>query len=1642
MSEAPVAVRPSRGLGSAQQVVWTGQRAAPDVPLANMATLTHFDRPVDAERLADAFARVVESSDALRTVVHERQGVPVPTVCAAPPGSTEVIELGPGELADWVVERVGVPLDLATCGYDSVLLRLADGQIAWYLCLHHVITDATSSSLVYRATAAAYEGRPFTTGSYREHLRGLEYRRQSRPWRRAAEHWAADEPEPADPLALFGPRRPATTRNHRTPVEVGAERRAGLERLLAGELASFSPDLTRLAFVATCLAVQLHRVAGLSTMRIGIPIHHRGTDDERDLVGLLMELYPITVAVGADDTFRDVYDRALRSAITTLRRAEPGAGPRQDFEVVLNLVPAAFGPFGTIGARTEWVHSGHVDAEHRLRCQVYDFTGDGRLRIDLDISEALADVDERQRMVRHFGAVLDAFLADPDASVGSFPVVDEAERAVVVEAFNDVAPLEAPAATDVVPALRARGSEPAVSYGAVVRSGDQLADDIDALAVWLHEQGIGPGDRVGIEMRRSIDAVVAIHGVLRVGAAFCPIDPELPAMRRAMLIEDLEPALVLDGLPELAAGRTFEHPPTGPDALAYVLFTSGSTGRPKGVPITHRGLSHYLGFALEAYVGDTPPVVALHSSLSFDLTITSLFLPLLAGGELSVIEASAGEGLRRLVDERRVTLLKATPSHLELLVRMLDGEHPLRTLVVGGEAFGTDLADRLLAVQPELEIFNEYGPTEGVVGCMVHRYDPSLDRPPEVPIGRPAPGCSIVVRDPYGHPTPLGASGELHLRRPGMAEGYWRRPDLDQGRFVADGGLQWYRTGDRVRLLDPHTMVYEGRLDEQLKLGAVRVEPGEIEAALNAHPDIEQSVVRVWSPASGDADHPACVRCGLSTEVPGVGIDDDGVCSVCREYDTVAEQAERYFGTPDDLCRIVAQAGAGRAGDYDCLHLLSGGKDSTYALYQLVEMGLRVRALTLDNGFISDGAKANVARAVSDLGVDHEFVTTEAMNEVFRDSLERYSNVCNGCFKVLYTLAVGVADRHDIPVIVTGLSRGQFFETRLTPAQFRRAGFDPAAVDATVLAARKAYHREHDAVAELLDTSVFATDDVFDRIRFVDFYRYTDVELDEMLAFLDERAPWVRPADTGRSTNCLVNAAGIHVHRTERGFHNYALPYSWDVRLGHKTRAEAVDELDDPIVADEVAAMLAEIGYVPHPTEVLTAWYVAPAELDPADLRRRLARVLPAHSIPTAFVRIDAVPLTANGKVAPDRLLAPTRTHRIADGTEPETETERLVSEVWAGILGLDQVGVTTPFFDLGGTSLRALEMIVAVADRLGIDVPERLAFEHRTVRDLAVQLDDLLREGGPTTSEASTTPTAGATPALSVGEEAMLFHARRHPGDVRYNVTRLYDIEGALDAERLEAAVRQVAARHHTLRTSYADDRHEIDAPVWVQRRALARDDELAEWADDLKRRPFDLDAGPLVRLGIVRRSGERWAVLIGVPHIVADAGALDVFWDQVAAVYQGDELAPLPVSYAEVGVRQRRRHEHDPGAARFWAEQLDGRIDARPLAIEGPRRATPDGYVERPLDLTASQLAEGPGRTAFTTALAALAVVLARHGRGARPGIAITASTRDGSDTEPLVGYFLNPLPLGVQVGDEDTFAEVCRSADAAVANSLPHR
>jgi amino acid adenylation domain-containing protein len=955
------------------------------------------------------------------------------------------------------------------------------------------------------------------------------------------------------------------------------------------------------------------------------------------------------------------------------------------------------------------------------------------------------------------------------------PLSDHDHRTLVVEYNATVAPY--PSEKTIIDLFREQAERTpdaeAIRFGDEKLTYRQLNERSNQMAALLTTIDTGPSQIV-LFMEHSIEVVVAILGILKSGGAYVPVDAATPKGRLATILKDiakgssgqaplvitqeslqsavssdLAKVLVLDAKFDLVSAqpKTDRVSAATPDGLAYIIFTSGSTGTPKGVMIEHRSLLNYIWWAARVYSSGEPLSWPLFSSLAFDLTVTTLFTPLITGGRIVVYRGDPGAQsmvVLKVIDDDATDIMKLTPAHLAMIRDRELATTRLRKFIVGGDDFKTELArDITNAISHPLEIYNEYGPTEATVGCMIHRFDIEQDHSTSVPIGVPAANAGIYVLGEGYIPTPPGTIGEIFIAGDGLARGYFNRPDLTHERFFTitdprDGisHLRLYKTGDLARWSSEGRLDFLGRADHQVKVGGARVELGEIEARLLRHPDIHDcAVVAVATSTARPATQVRyCERCGVSSDLPGTTFDAVGVCNLCRAFDTYVDKAQTYFKTPEDLQILIREMQAQRKGPYDCIVLLSGGKDSSFMLCKLVAMGVKPLTFTLDNGFISEGAKANIRRLVNSLGVDHYWGSTPYMNEIFVDSLKRFANVCNGCFKTIYTLATNVARDKGIGYIVTGLSRGQFFETRLTEEVFKRDDYDPAQLDALVADARKEYHRREDAVSRYLDVDVFRNDAIFEQVKFIDFYRYWSVPLEDMLEFLKTQAEWDRPADTGRSTNCLINDVGIYVHKKQRGHHNYALPYSWDVRLGQKTRNEAIEELNDDLDVPRIKEIMAKIGYVePAAAEDgmarLVAYYVSSKQLTVAALRAHLAEDLLESMMPTHFVRLDRMPLTTNGKIDRAALPEPTAENiqSAEDFVAPVTATEKKLAALWCDLLKIDSIGRNDNFFGLGGHSLLVMRAVSRMRESFGVDVQLRNLFERPTVAGLAEVIDGMV---------------------------------------------------------------------------------------------------------------------------------------------------------------------------------------------------------------------------------------------------------------------------------------------------------------------------
>ncbi|SCF27446.1 amino acid adenylation domain-containing protein [Micromonospora purpureochromogenes] len=867
----------------AQERVWMANQLDTASPVYNISTPWRFPAGIDADTAGEVVGRVVARHEALRTHLRMDDGALVQVVREHEPvrlPADDLRDLPEAERAARYaalrteLARTPIPLDAPPL-WRARLVRLDD---AWTLLfvVHHAVFDSHSAVLLVAELAAfseaALTGAPAAVPELpiqyadfavwqRDQLTGAELDRQLAFW---TGQLAGAPPVTGLPLDRPRPAQLGFAGDEvRFALPDGLLDRVG--RLAAGSAAT--PYMVLLAGFAALLS----RISGDTDVVVGVSTAGRDTAELTPLIGMFVNPVALRCDVGGDPSFTELLGRvraglvdAMEHGQTPFQRIVEAVAPQRDpsvqpiFQTALNFIPDSGLDPVELGTTKDDLAFDVTTGESRL---VY--------RTDL-FDRATAEA-----VVARYVRLLTAAVADPGQPVSALPLFVDAERDLVLRAWNgdDATPAFRSVIERVQRQAAATPDAVALVCEGVSLTYAELNTAANRLARVLVARGAAPEARVALALPRSPELLVAVLAVLKSGAAYVPVDTGYPAGRIAYLLADAEPTLVL-ALPETAAlvpaGAVVldgevgadqadgdltdadRAAPLRPEHPAYVLYTSGSTGRPKGVVVEHRAVAAYLAWARDAYPG-LAGTALLPSPVSFDLTVTGLLGPLTAGGTVRL----AGIDSPHARVGGRPSFLKVTPSHLPLLDAALS---PTTDLVIGGEALTGEQLAGWRAAHPDVAVVNEYGPTEATVGCVAARVAPGrpLAAGP-VPIGRPTAGARVYLLDAALQPVPPGVVGELYVAGDQLARGYLHRPGLTAERFLpcpyGRPGQRMYRTGDLARWRTDGTLDYLGRRDDQVKVRGMRIELGEIESAMLAHPQVREAAVAVRT----DSGEPALV---------------------------------------------------------------------------------------------------------------------------------------------------------------------------------------------------------------------------------------------------------------------------------------------------------------------------------------------------------------------------------------------------------------------------------------------------------------------------------------------------------------------------------------------------------------------------------------------------------------------------------------------------------------------------------------------------------------------------------------------------------------------------------------------------------------
>ncbi|HEX8354800.1 MAG TPA: amino acid adenylation domain-containing protein, partial [Pyrinomonadaceae bacterium] len=1666
-------------LSPQQRRVWLLQQ---ENAVYNAACALRLEGELRVERLREALRGVAERHQILRTNFRRRPGTRLPIQVVAEEGGVAWREFdwsdrdAPRRRDDVAAEfraQLAAPAGLEDGRpFRATLLKCSPREHALILCLPALCADERTLDNLAREVAEAYGGAEADEDpvQYAQYAKWQNALAEDEDGAAGRDYWQKRLPPDSEPPLPFE-RRPAAETAFRPAslsTAVDPQVAARLARIAVGQQTSTE------ALLLTCWGVLLWRHTGEPDVSVRAAFAGRGYEELETACGLFAKHIPVPARLKDGLPFH----AALAETAESLAEAaewqefytweleaaaqESSAPPTaRAFGFDYRQRPAEISAAGLVFRTLAQAAYGE-----RFKLRLSCVEQGGELLAEFHYDESLFDAGDVRRLAGRFHELLSGVAREPGALVNRLNVLGEAERRELLFDFNrTAADYPRGACLHQLFEEQARRTPERV---AVAHEGDALTyAELNAranrLARHLRGLGVGPETTVGLLMERSANAFVALLGILKAGGAYVPLDPSYPRERVAGMLsrgvvkllltqQSLSAGLRLSGLPVLALdaewprieGQSAEDLPNlaAAENLAYVIHTSGSTGTPKGVCVEHRQLLNYLHGVRERLQLDEGASYATVSTIAADLGYTAVFPSLCGGGTLHVLSlerASDADALAAYFEAHPVDCLKIVPSHLAALLNTATRPEqvlPRRRLVVGGEASHWELVDRVAEYAPGCRVLNHYGPTETTVGVLTYEAGEARERGgASVPLGRPLGNSRVYVLDAEMQPAPVGMAGEVYVGGAGVARGYLQQPGLTAERFLPDPfsqepGARLYRTGDLARHLAGGDVEFLGRADDQVKIRGFRIELGEIEAALKEHPSVREAVLVA-------RDDERQQKSLVAYVVPREG-GEEGV------------DGARLHTLPNDL---------------SVFHLNRNEADHVYR--EIFEDRLYLKhGITLRDGDCVFDVGANIGlftlfaeQQCRDLSV-YAFEPNPAAFDKLRRNVERYGlkarlferGVSNRVASATYTFYPQAS-------VMSGFYPDLAEEKRLFKNFMLNQQLEAAASDRALL-------------AEYADE---LTDDRFESRAFEcrlttvsDFIREQGVGRIDLLKVDVEKSEVDVLEGIAEEDWPKIRQVVIEVHDIGERVENV-------LRLltGHGFSIEQ-DELVEGTGVYNIFARRAGAeadgdggrGSTRQPLQVVNDF-----SLTSGALRAYLLRTLPEYMLPSAFVLLERLPRTPNGKVDRKALPAPeqARAESAGDYVAPRTPTEEIVAGIWAQVLRAERVGVDDNFFELGGHSLLATQVISRIRQVFRVEVGLRSLFKDATVAGLSKAVE-VAQAAGRGVEAPPLRPVArdGELP-LSFAQQRLWFLDQLEGGGVAYNIPVAVRLLGELDAAALSAALGEVVRRHEVLRTTFSAGEGQpaqVVAPAsevplpsldLTALPAARREAEASRLAALEARRPFDLARGPLLRATLLRLGEREHVALLNTHHIVSDGWSRGVLVGELGKLYDAfsrrepSPLAELPIQYADYAVWQREWLQGDvlEEQLSYWKGRLEGLPAVIDLPTDRPRPpvqtsngATHSFALPAQLSERLRALCLEEGATPFMVLLAAFDVLLYRYTGQTSLAVGTPIAGRNRAETERLIGLFINTLVLRADVSPAESFKALLGKVKEACLGAYAHQ
>ncbi|MEM6628134.1 MAG: amino acid adenylation domain-containing protein [Bacteroidota bacterium] len=869
----------------------------------NIPVAFHLSGAIDKERLESCFQLLLQRHDVFRAVFHETP-IPSYSIQAQQAFNLDYLISSWEDLND-VLSGLIQPFNLFQSPLiRSTLIQISEDEHILFLDVHHIISDGTSLGQLIQELFALYKGQsvPDLSIQFKDYVAWLEARQKTQEMEKQATFWESylsgelpilDLPIDVNRSGVFN------TKGEKREFLIDKEQTQKLKDFAK----THKKSLHTILFAVYNLF--LAKFTQQNEFLVGIPVSGRRHPNLQNMQGMFVNNLPIRSHIQFDITFLEFAEAIHNNLLEAFNNQDypydtmvSRIGKRRD--VSRNPLFDTMFIYQNFELKEEnndirYTRYFFDPGTAKFDFSIEFFEEKEFLLFTIEYATSLFQSETISLAANYFQDLIEKVIANPNKKVWEYSLMKVEESQRFWQGLNSTDyPFQREKAIHIIIEEQAKAfpEKVAVEYNGEEVTYSQLDKSALHLAAKLQERGVIPGMKVAIWMDRSPELISSILGILKVGACYIPIATNTPIERAKYMLQDSGTEMVLinassqSGPIPKAVGELeiaqiivdkeqYEdrplsiEPVNAPQDLAYIIYTSGTSGQPKGVMISHRALNNYIHWAAKQYIQGEQIDLPLFGSISFDMTVTSLFLPLYTGNSIIVYEDQKDGTtlIPRVFGENKSGLIKLTPSHLRLLRNNFPEtffkQSRVKRLIVGGERLEQKLAQDIYELfDSNIEIYNEYGPTEATVGCMIYKFD-FTDHYSSVPIGKPIYNTQIYVLDSMLKPVPLGAKGELYISGEGLAEGYLLNEKLSNQKFISNPfahGQKMYKTGDVVRLHPSGTIEYIGRKDNQIKINGFRIELAEIEKQLCNHPAIHEAILTLGENAQKEKYLKAYVR--------------------------------------------------------------------------------------------------------------------------------------------------------------------------------------------------------------------------------------------------------------------------------------------------------------------------------------------------------------------------------------------------------------------------------------------------------------------------------------------------------------------------------------------------------------------------------------------------------------------------------------------------------------------------------------------------------------------------------------------------------------------------------------------------------------